>query len=336
VRAVRLTRDQLPPVPPDDLLTRIGISADFGPERRRELFDRIGRDAVADVLSALPADWQWEGRAVLDFGCGSGRMLRHFVPFVDLGVRLFGCDIHAPTIEWLRTTYPDDVEVALSGEEPPLEYADATFDLVYAGSVFSHLPDWAPWLLEIRRVLRPGGLFVASIHGSGYWHVGVAGRRGEPWDEARTGLLVEGSGSGFDATWGPAVYVSDWWLRAHWSRALTILRYASTGFALPDDRGAGQAWVIARRDDDAIAPTAAALRAPSEDPRELPAAVRAQWLAYAELNELQPWIASLTAEVNALRGANDELERRCRQLTSSKSWRLTAPLRRVGRLARGR
>ena len=43
-------------------------------------------------------------------------------------------------------------------------YPDDSFDVVYACSVFSHLPETLHllWLAEIRRVLRPGGVLVAT------------------------------------------------------------------------------------------------------------------------------------------------------------------------------
>ena len=192
-------------------------------------------------------------------------------------------------------------------EQPPLPEADAGFDLVYCGSVFSHLEDWAPWLLELRRVLRPGGRLVASIHGRGFWDFGVAGARGEPWDEDATGLLIEHSGAGFEeGSWGPAVYVSEWWLREHWGRALRIASFEPSGFGLPGDRARGQAWVVAERDERDV-PSAEELRAPSADSRELPSAIRAQRLAYEEA-------AMHLAQVRQLWG---DVQPAARPLTSS-------------------
>jgi SAM-dependent methyltransferase len=268
------------PIPPDTLIGRVGVAADTAQERAA-LFDQVGRDAHADIVAALPRGWTWNGKRILDFGCGSGRVLRWFVPYIDEGVELMGCDIHAPSIAWLSAQYPR-VRIYVNEAEPPLPEPDASFDLVYCSSVFSHLMDWAPWLLEIRRLLRPGGLLVSSVLGRGSWGFGVAGARGEPWDEDTTGLLIEYPGAGFEDTWGPAVFVSEWWLRAHWGRALQILRFEPTGFASPVDRSGGQAWVVGQRDGRADPPTVDDLRAPSSDPRELPSALRAQQLAYEE------------------------------------------------------
>jgi SAM-dependent methyltransferase len=267
------------PIPPDDLIVRVGVlpAAFPTPEARVQIFTDVGRAGYDDICSALPDDWSWDGKRILDFGCGSGRLLRWFA---DHDAELVGCDIHEPTIAWMRQAYPD-ARVYVNGTDPPLDEPDGSIDLIYCSSVFSHIPDWAPWLLEMRRLLRHDGLLVASLHGPGFWPFGVAGSRGEPWDEDATGMLIEHAGSGFEDTCGPAVYVSEWWLRSHWGRALTIDRFHSSGFSLPSNRTSGQAWVVARRDDRA-APTIEQLLAPEYD-RELPAALRALRLAYEEV-----------------------------------------------------
>lgn len=282
----RAKRGATVPTPPDELMVRVGVSPTYltTPALRADEFDRRGRDSYADICSSLPPDWQWDGKHVLDFGCGCGRVLRRFLPHIADGACLHGCDIHEPSIRWMKANYPPGIHLFENTEEPPLHgMADASVDLIYCGSVFSHLTEWAPWLIEMRRILRPGGVLVASLHGRGFWDLGVAGSRGVPWDEDRTGILVEHYGSGFYDGWGPAVYVSEWWLRAHWGRAFEIVRYEPAGFAVPENRATGQAWVVARKPHGNEAITLDLLRSPSEDSRELAAALRGQWLAYEEL-----------------------------------------------------
>jgi SAM-dependent methyltransferase len=269
-------------IPSDHLLTRIGISPEWlpDPEERRRAFWDWGKVQFDDVIDGAGFT-DWDGRRILDFGCGSGRVLQHLAGLVEQGAELVGCDIHEETVAWTEKTYDGIARVYANQADPPLPDPDDSYDLIVAGSVFSHLVNWAPWLLEMRRVLKPGGRLVASIHGRGLWPMGVAGARGEPWDEDATGLLVERSGDSFDRSWGPAVYFSEWWLRAHWGRAVEILRYEPSGFAHPDERHSGQAWVVVSPKDADV--TVADLEAPSDDPRELAAALRAQRLAYDEI-----------------------------------------------------
>ena len=114
----------------------------------------------------------------------------------------------------MQDSFPRAIRMYTNDDKPPLPESNDTFDLVYCGSVFSHLTDWAPWLLELRRcVLKPGGALVASLHGRGFWELGFHGARGVPWGDDNTGMLVEHYGSTFDDGWGPAVYVSEWWIR---------------------------------------------------------------------------------------------------------------------------
>ena len=294
------------PIPPDELMGRVGVAAETAAERVA-LFDQVGRDAKADIIAALPAAWSWRGKRILDFGCGSGRVLRWFVPHVAEGVELVGCDIHAPSITWMADEFPH-AQVFVNEEHPPLSQPDAGFDLIYCISVFSHIMDWAPWLLEMRRLLRPGGFLAASILGRGTWDQGVAGGRGEPWDEDTTGLLIEYPGAGFDDSWGPAVYASEWWLRVHWERALHIVRYEPAGFAHPVDRSQGQAWVVAQRDDGVDLPTVEDLCAPSSDPRELPSALRAQRLAYDEAAGYLAQVSRLWKDAQTMREQIQELQ----------------------------
>ena len=310
-------------LPPDELMTRIGVSPDSFPTRaaREKFFEQLGLGIHRCIRRAIPHE---DGQTILDFGCGSGRVLRHFVS--EPRVHLAGCDIHQPTIAWMQANYPATVRLYANNEMPPLPEADDTFDLVYCGSVFSHLTNWAPWLLELRRVLKPGGALVASLHGEGYWSIGFHGTRGVPWDENNTGLLVEHYGTSFDDNWGPAVYVSEWWVREHWGRVLDIERFEATGFGL-SDTSSGQAWLIARKPSVTQLLTPSDLEKPSSDPRETASALRGQQLAYEELGHLTGYMRSLETQVG-------DLTRRLSTVENSRSWNLTRPMRSIAQQIR--
>jgi ubiquinone/menaquinone biosynthesis C-methylase UbiE len=95
---------------------------------------------------------------ILDFGCGWGRVIRYFLKDVEPD-NLIGVDKNQQAIalctstnRWCRFERCDVL--------PPTGLDAESFDLVYAWSVFSHLPEEAHlrWLEEFERLLKPGGI----------------------------------------------------------------------------------------------------------------------------------------------------------------------------------
>lgn len=104
-----------------------------------------------------------EPRRVLDFGCGLVRTLRHLTAE---GWELVGSDVDAESIAWSRRALPE-VRLEVNGVDPPLPFESASFDAVYAISVFSHfdLNHQQSWAEELARVLVPGGVAVITTMG---------------------------------------------------------------------------------------------------------------------------------------------------------------------------
>jgi len=153
-----------------------------------------------------------------------------------------------------------------------------------------------PWLLELHRLLKPHGLLIATYMGR--W---TSERlAGEPWDEDRVGM----NALRHDNPWelgGPAVLMSDWWVRAHWGRAFEILEVE------PWVRN--QSWALMRKRD--IELTTEDLERPEDDPREF---------------------AALRHSFRQVRREQSEQLRS--EYEESLSWRITRPLRAAGRFAR--
>jgi hypothetical protein len=101
---------------------------------------------------------------VLDWGVGCGRLARHF-PKDRAAVALTGCDIDHDNIAWCNEHLPGSF--AACSMSPPLPFADASFDLIYSVSVFTHLrePMQLRWLEELSRVMSRGALLLTTIHG---------------------------------------------------------------------------------------------------------------------------------------------------------------------------
>lgn len=105
--------------------------------------------------------------AVLDFGCGCGRVMRRWAGVS--GPSFFGSDYNPRLIDWCRANLPF-ARFEVNGLEPPLPFSDGQFDLVYALSVFTHLtePLQHEWMAELRRVIRPGGLLLFTTRGDAW------------------------------------------------------------------------------------------------------------------------------------------------------------------------
>jgi len=104
---------------------------------------------------------------VLDFGCGVGRVIRHW-PAMS-AAQLHGTDYNARLIDWDRK-HLRFASFELNQAAPPLPYADGAFDFIYALSVFTHLTEefQHAWMRELRRVLEPGGRLLITTHGEHY------------------------------------------------------------------------------------------------------------------------------------------------------------------------
>jgi len=80
--------------------------------------------------------------------------------------KFHGVDINADAIQWCRNSRAPG-EFAQNPCFPPLPVDDSAFDLAYAVSVFTHIDEQCQidWLRELSRVLTPGGVFLATVHG---------------------------------------------------------------------------------------------------------------------------------------------------------------------------
>jgi SAM-dependent methyltransferase len=158
--AVPLEFDDGLPLPPASLL--IGIGGATTPAAYLH-----GGVVVATAVRTLLADHGVsvaEAGALLDFGCGCGRVLRRFRDLAPT-VQLHGTDYERGPIEWCRQHLPF-ANFEVNQLAPPLGYPDARFGIAYSFSVFTHLPHelQVAWSAELRRVLKPGGHAVITVH----------------------------------------------------------------------------------------------------------------------------------------------------------------------------
>jgi ubiquinone/menaquinone biosynthesis C-methylase UbiE len=113
-------------------------------------FDRVHR-----IAFSLAAPFGEPG-AVLDVGCGTGRLLRAAHERWP-NARLVGVDPSAGMVETGRRLTPGQIHLA-GAEEIPLP--DRSIDVAFSTIAFHHWADPGRGLREVARVLRPGGAFV--------------------------------------------------------------------------------------------------------------------------------------------------------------------------------
>jgi SAM-dependent methyltransferase len=219
-------------------------------------FYRIVKKAVAEHRGRLGPD-----DAILDFGCGWGRIIRFFLKDVP-SANLVGVDVAPTAIEMCRGTIPW-CRFERTPALPPTGLGAESFNVIYLYSVISHLSEHATdaWVSEFHRLLRPGGIMVATVRSrdfitecqayrdgkaSGYEAMGRAFLETEEWLARfdRGEYCYAGTGGGENRSadfYGeaciPRPYVEDRWSNRFWLR----------DFLSPADAGLVQSVIVAQK-----------------------------------------------------------------------------------------
>ena len=236
------------PWPGDELIYRVTGFTD------RTTFYNSGHQSVVDLEAVLGV----VGRSlstfstILDFGSGCGRIALWLEHLSKAGSSLHGVDIDGRAVAWAEDNIPW-AEFKVNQPLPPLDYPDGHFDLVFSHSVFTHIDEHYQdrWLDELRRILKPGGYAILSIHGETAFTVfedAVAGRGGDPGVIRRE---LGARGISFikdDAfTGGPfpdfyhSTFHAPWYVFEHWGRWFTVAAF------LPQRSMAYQDFVLLQR-----------------------------------------------------------------------------------------
>ena len=134
----------------------------------RRLFHTIAdRYDLITVLLSFGFDRQWKRRLIelsgaragtraLDLACGTGDIA---FGLAKRGARATGLDITVRMLQLARAK-PGRASF-LAGDMTSLPFADQSFDLVTTGYGIRNVPRIEPAIVEIHRVLRPGGLLLS-------------------------------------------------------------------------------------------------------------------------------------------------------------------------------
>jgi len=107
-----------------------------------------------------------KNKKILEWGCGPARIIRHLPRLLDQSCKIYGSDYNKQTIEWCRENI-SDVTFVSNNLQPPLEFDNNYFDIVYANSVLTHLSEEMhyAWFQELLRISQKGGIIFLTTHG---------------------------------------------------------------------------------------------------------------------------------------------------------------------------
>ena len=187
-------------------------------------------DSIIECIRKYSGETPVDALRILDFGCGVGRVVLPM--YYNLKKPDQCVDVDPAVIAYLNQVVPE-ANPEVSSFEPPLNFPDCEFDVVYAVSVWTHLPPESAhlWLLEMRRILRPGG--IALLTTSNYEVLrqrrthAVLGPLG--WADVADNDLRE-QGYMFKATpstpgtglYGMASHDPDW-IRREWAKYMPVI-----------------------------------------------------------------------------------------------------------------
>ena len=203
------------PIPPGDFIYLVSG------HRSASRFLRRGRTASKTIREILERNGVEIERfnAILDFGCGVGRIMRHWG--LLRRPALYGTDYNPALVRWCEGNlkFAEFQVNSLSGGLP---YEAETFDFIYAFSVFTHLSEPLQffWINELSRVLKPGGYIYFTTHGD-FFFPQLSAEEKEAFLKGR--LVVRGgeqSGSNTCSTYHPTAFV-----RERLARDFTVLDF---------------------------------------------------------------------------------------------------------------
>ena len=161
--------------------------------------------------------------------------------------KLYGVDVQARPIQWMRDYFPKEFCVYTGCLNPHLPFPDNHFDVIYGFSVFTHIKYlWDNWILELRRVLKPGGLLIQTVHTEHAWQHYYDHREQDWVKGGHSQKMLETREMPYDYFYYGDIGVSQvFWkqevARAYWSRYVDVIEI------LPPPTHSFQDWMICRK-----------------------------------------------------------------------------------------
>jgi len=147
----------------------------------------FGGDERGELLASLVGG---PGKRILDIGCRTGMLTRYYASGNDV----VGIDVDRRALDVAAAQL--GIETIWADAEAGLPFDDQSFDIVVAGEVLEHLADPAKVVADVRRVLRPAGLFAGSVPNAFRLKSRLAYVRGRypvDWDPTHLQLFTPGA-----------------------------------------------------------------------------------------------------------------------------------------------
>jgi len=128
---------------------------------QRNISNKLLSHIDKSLKNAVSNPSLWKG-SILDIGCGTGYLtgkIKKKYPQTSVNA----LDLSSSMIKKAKETYP---EIDFSqGDAEKLPYTDNSFDLVISASTYQWVENLEKAFKEVRRVLKPEGLFIFSVFG---------------------------------------------------------------------------------------------------------------------------------------------------------------------------
>lgn len=226
-------------IPPDEFLFET-FQLDY------QKYFEDGALAAKEILKWTEDYIPQEMPTILDWGCGTGRIIQHLHQFHPYAL-LYGADTNQYMIAWnqkhINGVYFS--EIATSCPTPyPLHY----FNLIYGISVFTHLSatKQTQWIQELARITKPGGILLVTTMGLQYEQELLKSEKikllenGIVEKEFRTNQLIQIGNRNY------AVYETASYFEALIIDHFTVLHYFD-GASNPHKFGGQDLWILQKK-----------------------------------------------------------------------------------------
>jgi ubiquinone/menaquinone biosynthesis C-methylase UbiE len=123
---------------------------------QRVIFEPVQRTVLKLAAEQVP-----DPVAILDVGCGTGRLLG-LAQGRFPGAKLAGVDAAIEMVRQAQTSNPGGMMRFQQAMAEELPFSNASFDLVFSTMTFHHWADQGRGIAEIARVLTPGGRWLLA------------------------------------------------------------------------------------------------------------------------------------------------------------------------------